>query len=156
MNKAFVTNLDFAQTFLEMAGVEQPQDMQGLSLVPILKGQTANDWRTSHYYHYYEFPGWYMVQRHEGAYDGRYKLMYFYDINEWELYDLHSDPKEMKNQFANPEYAAVVQKMKGELKKLRVQYQVPENVLQDVSNPSQKYVKNPVAEEIEYSLEFRK
>jgi hypothetical protein len=83
-----------------------------------------------------------MVQRHEGVYDGRYKLMYFYDIDEWELYDLHSDPKEMKSQYHNPEFASEVKRLKGELAKLRAQHKVPENVIKDVSNPDKKYVFN--------------
>jgi len=95
VNSDLVSNLDFAETFLEIAGVEVPNDMQGASLVPILKGETPNDWRTTHYYHYYEYPGWHMVQRHEGVYDGRYKLMHYYD--------LESDPHEMVNQYDNPE-----------------------------------------------------
>ena len=146
VNHDLVSNLDFAETFLELAGIVHPKDMQGASLVPLLKGEKPSDWRKTHYYHYYEYPGWHMVQRHEGAYDGRYKLMYFYDIDEWELYDLHSDPKEMKNQFNNPEYASEVKRMKEELSKLRAQHQLPKNVIKDVSNPSQKYIFNKVPE----------
>ncbi|MCH2206780.1 MAG: sulfatase [Lentisphaerales bacterium] len=149
INSQLVSNLDFAQTFLEIAGAEQPKDMQGMSLVPILKGQTVQNWRKTHYYHYYEFPGWHMVQRHEGVYDGRYKLMYFYDIDEWELYDLHSDPKEMKNQYNNPEFAAEVKRLKEELNSLRAEHKVPENVIKDVSNPDKKYVFNDKPEGFE-------
>ncbi len=89
-----------------------------------------------------------MVQRHEGAYDGRYKLMYFYDIDEWELYDLKADPEEMTNQFNNPEYASVLERMKKELNKLRAQHKVPKNKIKDVSNPSKKYITNHEAEVI--------
>lgn len=149
INSQLVSNLDFAQTFLEIAGANQPEDMQGMSLVPILKGETVENWRKSHYYHYYEFPGWHMVQRHEGVYDGRYKLMYFYDIDEWELYDLHSDPKEMKNQYNNPEFSSEVKRLKAELTKLRGMYQVPENIIKDVSNPDKKYVFNDKPEGFE-------
>lgn len=149
INSHLVSNLDFAETFLEVAGQAIPEDMQGASLVPILKGQNPKDWRKTHYYHYYEFPGWHMVQRHEGAYDGRYKLMYFYDINEWELYDLKTDPKEMTNQFKNPEYTSVLKRMKQELNKLRIQHKVPKNKVQDVSNPSKKYITNHKAEVIQ-------
>ena len=148
VNSDLVSNLDFAQTFLEMAGVEQPKDMQGASLVPILEGKKPSDWRKSHYYHYYEYPGWHMVHRHEGVYDGRYKLMYFYDIDEWELYDLESDPKEMKNQFKNPEFSSQVTRLKEELKALRKKHLLPENKIKDVSNPTQKYITNQVPEEI--------
>jgi len=134
VNNDLVSNLDFAETFLDIAGAEIPDDMQGASLVPILKGETPDDWRKTHYYHYYEYPGWHMVQRHEGVYDGRYKLMNFYDVKEWELYDLETDPKEMKNQFENPEYADVAKRLHSELLKLREQYEVPENQLKDLSN----------------------
>ena len=149
VNSQLVSNLDFAQTFLEIAGVEQPKDMQGASLVPILKGENPSDWRKTHYYHYYEYPGWHMVHRHEGVYDGRYKLMYFYDIDEWELYDLNSDPKEMRNQYKNPEFASEVKRLKGELQKLRTKHKVPENKIKDVSNPDKKYVFNDKPEVIE-------
>lgn len=139
VNGDLVSNLDFAQTFLDIAGAPLPDDMQGASLVPILKGKTPDDWRTTHYYHYYEYPGWHMVHRHEGVYDGRYKLMNFYDIEEWELYDLETDPQEMMNQFANPEYADVIKRMRGELDASRKQYLVPENVKQDLTNIDRKY-----------------
>ena len=138
-NTDLVSNLDFASTFLEMAGVEIPDEVQGESLVPLLKGNTPDDWRKSLYYHYYEYPGWHMVHRHEGAYDGRYKLMNFYDLNEWELYDLEKDPNEMKNQIDNPEYAYVTKDMKAELEKLRAQYKVPANRPKDISNTESHY-----------------
>lgn len=149
VNSDLVSNLDFAQTFLEMAGAPKPDGMQGASLVPVLKGEKPSDWRISHYYHYYEYPGWHMVHRHEGVYDGRFKLMYFYDIKEWELYDLESDPKEMKNQFNNPEYASQVKRLKAELEMLREKHAVPPNKIKDVSNPTQKYITNQVPEIIE-------
>ncbi|MEO0414937.1 MAG: sulfatase [Verrucomicrobiota bacterium] len=139
VNSDLVSNLDFAETFLEIAGCEIPEDMQGVSLVPILTGETPDDWRQSHYYHYYEYPGWHMVQRHEGVYDGRYKLMNFYDIKEWECYDLETDPKEMTNVYSDPKYADEVKRLHGELEKLREQYQVPENQLQDLSNVNMSY-----------------
>ncbi len=139
VNKDLVSNLDYAQTFLQIAGVKQPKDMQGLSLVPVLKGKTPKDWRDSLYYHYYEYPGWHMIHKHEGAYDGRYKLMYFYELDEWELYDTKTDPKEMQNQYENPEYAAVVKRMHAKLNQLREQYDLPENEIQDLNNIDRSY-----------------
>ncbi|MCB1231712.1 MAG: sulfatase [Verrucomicrobiae bacterium] len=139
VNSDLVSNLDFAETFLDIAGVAIPDDMQGASLVPILKGQKPSDWRTSHYYHYYEYPGWHMVQRHEGVYDGRFKLMNFYDLGEWELFDMKTDPQEMKNQIANPEYADTVARLKDELANLRDQFDVPPNEKQDLSNVDMHY-----------------
>jgi len=139
VNSDLVSNLDFAETFLEIAGVDVPADMQGASLVPILGNNTPSDWRDSLYYHYYEYPGWHMIQRHEGAYDGRYKLMNYYDLGEWELYDMESDPNEMTNQHDNLEYAEVVKRMHRELEDLRARYDVPENVKQDLETVDRHY-----------------
>ncbi|MFT5126727.1 MAG: arylsulfatase A-like enzyme [Rhodothermales bacterium] len=139
VNADLVSNLDYAETFLDVAGVAIPADMQGSSLVPILKGSRPADWRSSLYYHYYEYPGWHMIQRHEGAYDGRYKLMNFYDLGEWELFGLKSDPQEMTNQYTNPEFAEVVARMHQELDGLRRQYDVPKNEKQDLENVERRY-----------------
>lgn len=139
VNTDLVSNLDFAETFLDIAGTDIPSDMQGLSLVPILKGRTPKEWRNSLYYHYYEYPGWHMVHRHEGAYDGRYKLLNFYDLGEWELYDLKTDPNEMTNVYQKPEYAEVAKQMHRELEQLRKQYQVPENIPQDLTKTTRRY-----------------
>lgn len=146
VNSDLVSNLDFAETFLDIAGAEIPDDMQGASLVPILKGETPDDWRESHYYHYYEYPGWHMVHRHEGVYDGRYKLMNFYDLGEWELYDLKTDPNEMQNQYSNRDYADVVNRLHAELKRLREKYEVPENMKQDLSNVDMHYHSDSIRE----------
>jgi arylsulfatase A-like enzyme len=129
-----VSNLDFAETFLDIAGAKIPKGMQGASLVYIMKGKRPSDWRSTHYYHYYEYPGWHMVQRHEGIYDGRYKLMSFYDLKEWELYDLSTDPKEMKNQYKNPEYAKIVARMHQELETSRDNYDLPKIERQSLEN----------------------
>lgn len=145
-NSDLVSNLDFAQTFLDIAGVESPAEMQGASLVPILKGKKPSDWRTSHYYHYYEYPGWHMVHRHEGVYDGRHKLMNFYDLEEWELYDLETDPREMMNQIENPEYAETVARLKSELSNLREQYDVPANEKQDLTDVDMHYHSESIRE----------
>lgn len=139
VNGDLVSNLDFAQTFLDIAGVADPGNMQGASLVPLLAGETPDDWRDSLYYHYYEYPGWHMIHRHEGAYDGRYKLMNFYDLEEWELYDMVTDPHEMQNQYANPEYADVVARMHGELERLREHYDLPAIEKQDLSKVDRSY-----------------
>ena len=132
-----------------MAGCQnRGERMQGASLVPLLKGERPKDWRKSHYYHYYEFPGWHMVHRHEGVYDGRYKLIHFYDLEEWELYDMQEDPQELTNAYRDPKYYTVVERLRKELQNLRIKYQVPENEVQDISNPNQKYVNIKTAEVI--------
>ena len=118
-----VQNLDFAQTILEAAQVEGPDDMQGESLMPLLRGD-ENAWnREAVYYHYYEYPSIHMVKRHYGIVSRDYKLIHFYyDIDEWELYDRKKDPNEMNNVYDDPAYQDVVRKMKEDLKKIREKY----------------------------------
>jgi arylsulfatase A-like enzyme len=123
VNSDIVLNLDFAETFLDWAGASVPADMQGRSLRPLLQGRTPSDWRTSMYYHYYEYPAVHSVKRHYGVRTERYKLIHFYnDIDEWELYDLQTDPDERQNVYNDPKYAEIVTELKAELKRLRAQY----------------------------------
>ena len=122
-NEEMVQNLDFAQTFLEAAGITAPDDMQGESLMPLLTGQDSLWTRDAVYYHYYEYPSVHMVKRHYGIVTKEFKLAHFYyDVDEWELYDRIKDPQEMYNVYANPEYAGTVEKLKKELADLRVKY----------------------------------
>ena len=125
VNKYMVSNLDFAQTFLDIAGLEIPADMQGRSLKPLFQGEKPAEWRESIYYHYYCFPEYHAVRRHDGVRNSRYKLMHFYDLDEWELFDLEKDPKEMRSVHDSAQYAEVLKHMKGELARLRKQYKVP-------------------------------
>jgi arylsulfatase A-like enzyme len=123
-NNEMVQNLDFAQTFLDIAGIEAPDDMQGESIVPLLKGEDGAWDRDAVYYHYYEYPGAHMVKRHYGIVTMEYKLAHFYDdVDEWELYDRMKDPMEMKNEYNNPEYAEVVAELEEKLAGLRTKYQ---------------------------------
>jgi arylsulfatase A-like enzyme len=123
VNDELVSNLDFAPTFLDLAGVDIPQDMQGHSLERLLQNRKVKDWRQSVYYHYYEYPAVHMTKRHYGVRTKRYKLIHFYhDIDAWELYDLEKDPKELKNVYDNPNYASVVQELRTELKRLQAFY----------------------------------
>ncbi|WP_425504428.1 sulfatase/phosphatase domain-containing protein [Ruficoccus amylovorans] len=131
INEDLVQNIDFAPTFLGMAGLPTPADMQGVSLVPLLEGKTPQDWRDSLYYHYYEYPGPHSVRRHEGVADKRYKLIHFYgpgmpDGDEWEFYDLETDPSEMHNRYGEAACADQIARLKEELQRLRSQYQVPD------------------------------
>ena len=118
-----VQNIDYAPTFLELAGVKLPEDIQGESLLPLLKGKKPAGWRKSLYYHFYEYPAEHMVKRHYGVRTDRYKLIHFYnDIDAWELYDLEKDPAEMHNVINDPAYSEVLADMQEELKKLQIQY----------------------------------
>ncbi|MCC5930135.1 MAG: sulfatase [Cyclobacteriaceae bacterium] len=122
VNTQMVQNLDFAQTFLEAAGITPPNDMQGESLIPLLQGKNE-DFREAVYYHYYEYPSVHMVKRHYGIVTEDYKLAHFYyDVDEWELYDRKNDIHELKNQYHNPDYADVVKELKIKLAGLREKY----------------------------------
>lgn len=122
INTDLVQNIDFAPTVLDVAGVEIPKDMQGLSLKPLFQSKNKN-WRDALYYHYYEYPGIHMVKRHYGVRTGRYKLIrFYYDIEAWELYDLKKDPQELNNVYGNPGYKEIQGYMHNRLQELRKQY----------------------------------
>ncbi|MEC3908663.1 sulfatase [Tamlana sp. 2201CG12-4] len=142
-NEEMVQNLDFAQTFLEAAQIEAPNDMQGESLIPLLEGRTETWDREAVYYHYYEYPSVHMVKRHYGIVTKAYKLAHFYyDVDEWELYDRKKDPQEMNNVYNDPDYAEVVAKLKQELKVLRVKYKDSPELDQKYINISMGYNNN--------------
>jgi len=132
VNDDIVVNVDFAETFLDYAGVRTPKDMQGCSLRPLLKGRTPKDWRKSMYYRYWMHGAHFNVAAHFGVRTERYKLIYYYGqpLNargakkrptppEWELFDLRNDPMEMNNVYGHPAYRGVVKKLKAELVRLR-------------------------------------
>jgi len=127
-NDHLVSNLDFAQTMLEAAGVEIPDEMQGRSLVPLLKGDSPSDWRKSHYYHYYEYPAVHSVHRHRGVRSERYKLIHFYQIDEWEFYDLEKDPNELTSVYKDPAYTKEIQRHHQLLDDLTKHYDVPKDI----------------------------
>jgi arylsulfatase A-like enzyme len=118
-----VQNLDFAQTFLEVAGVDAPADMQGESLVPLLTGKMENWNRDAVYYHYYEYPAEHMVNRHYAIVTEDYKLIHFYyGLDYWELYDRKKDPHEMNNVYGDPAYSEIQEKLHKELIEIRKKY----------------------------------
>ena len=126
VNHDIVSNLDFAETFLDAAGVPVPPEMQGHSLIPIFKGQTPPDWRTGFYYHYYEYPFYHNVPPHYGIVTSQYKLVHFYDESDyWELFDLKKDPDEMTSVYGQPEYADVTAKLSTQLHDLETELKVP-------------------------------
>lgn len=121
-----VQNIDYAPTFLELAGAEVPGDMHGVSLLPLLKGEHPARWRSALYYHFYEYPAEHKVKRHYGIRTERYKLIHFYnDIDEWELFDLKNDPYELQNLYGRPAYDSVAAGLKTELTALQEKYGDP-------------------------------
>ena len=117
-----IQNLDFAPTFLDYAGIKIPKDIQGKSFRKIVN-QTHSEWRDAIYYTYYEYPSVHMVKRHYGVRTDRYKLMHFYyDIDEWEMYDLEEDPSEMNNIYGDPEYDNIKEMMHKRLVEMRNKY----------------------------------
>ena len=116
---AIALNVDFAPTFLDLAGLRTPPDMQGRSLVPLMRGERPADWRTSWYYRYYHDPGDHNTRAHYGVGTDAYKLIYFWKKDQWELYDLSRDPEELLNVYSDPAYTDAVRMLKGELYRLK-------------------------------------
>lgn len=124
VNEDIITNIDFAPTLLELAGITTTQKMQGTSFVPVLEGNTPNNWQDAMYYHYYEFPFWHHVQPHYGIRTQKYTLAHFYyNIDVWELYDLEKDPNQMNNIYNDPNYASTITELKAKLKNLMIKYE---------------------------------
>jgi arylsulfatase A-like enzyme len=128
VSDAIVSNVDFAETFLDAAGVPIPADMQGKSLKPLLAGQQPADWRKSFYYHYYEYPTPHHVRPHYGVVTDRHKLVHFYapDTDYWELFDLQTDPHELKSVYDDVSYADVRNQLTAEVARLRKELKVPD------------------------------
>lgn len=118
----FIVNIDHAATILDYAGIDVPKDIQGKSIRPICDGETPDSWRESVYYHYYQSTGWHTVKKHYGVRTDRYKLIHFYGVNEWELFDLKNDPHELKNIYEDDTNQNVVTELKSELKRLQEGY----------------------------------
>ena len=133
---ALVQNIDYAPTFLDLAGIAKPQEMSGRSLVSLFGGEIPDDWRRYLYYHYYDYPAIHQARRHDGVRDDRYKLVHFYgqgfgkdrgkDLDYDELYDLQNDPEELHNLIENPKYASTADRLRQELQRFREELQVDE------------------------------
>lgn len=137
-----VQNLDFAQTFLDAAGIQAPSDMQGESLMPLLK-ETGKWDRDAVYYHYYEYPAEHMVNRHYAIVTKEYKLIhYYFSLDEWELIDRLKDPEELTNVYDDPAYAEVRAELHKKLEGLRVQYK-------DSDQLSDEYIDKFLADAVE-------
>ncbi len=150
VNKEIITNVDFASTFLDYAGIEQPRYFQGTSFRPLLAGTTPADWQTAMYHRYWMNGAHHNVAAHYGVRTKRYKLIYYYydgcgaegavnvtarptpengetepaviNTPEWELFDLEKDGSELKNVYSDPAYAGVVQELKKELHRLQKKF----------------------------------
>jgi arylsulfatase A-like enzyme len=128
INHNIVSNLDFAETFLDAAGVKQPERMQGRSLMPLMRGEEPKDWRTAFYYQYYEYPRPHHVMPHYGIITDRYKLVQFYGTknNYTELFDLKNDPRELLSVYNNTTYSTIQKSLSQELINLRKELKVPD------------------------------
>lgn len=150
-----VSNLDFAETLIDVAGKEIPSQMQGQSFLPLLKGKKQDNPRTAHYYHYYESPSEHYVPRHYGISTDRYKLVHFYydmenPIDDWELFDLMKDPEEMVDVYNNQHYIGVRDSLHAVLKNLMISYGDSDSlamkfVQETIDHPPYMYWKAPAA-----------
>jgi len=134
-----VLNVDFAETFLDYAGATPPKEMHGRSFRTLLQGKRPEDWRKSMFYQYYEYPAVHSVKRHYGVRTQRYKLIHFYfDVDEWELFDLQKDPHELKSVYDDPAYADIRKELHAELERLRKELGVPEDTGRPLRGPQAK------------------
>jgi arylsulfatase A-like enzyme len=116
---AIALNVDFAPTFLDAAGLPVPAEMQGRSLLPILRGATPSGWRTSMYYRYYHDPGDHNTRAHYGVRTLTHKLIHYWTKGQWELYDLAKDPMELRNLYGQPGQERITAELKTELRRLK-------------------------------------
>ena len=143
VNNGMIINVDFAPTLLAAAGEKVPDDMQGHSFLPLLKGETPKGWQTSMYYRYYHYPMHHAVQPHLGVRTERYKLIYFNKLDQWELFDLDKDPREVKNIYSDPSSAVIVKTLKEEMYRLKKELQDEDQFEKElpkdnVDNPGKK------------------
>ena len=125
-SRAICMNIDFGPTFLDLAGIEVPSEMQGRSFRKVLekKGRIPAGWREAAYYHYYEYPAEHSVKRHYGIRTSDCKLIHFYnDIDQWEMYDMKADPQEMRNVYDDPAYAGKRAQMHRILEQVQQEYE---------------------------------
>ena len=134
---AMIQNIDYAPTFLDVAGVDAPDSMQGRSIVPVLlnRGQPTDDWRSAIYYAYYEGNTTHHVPHHDGVRSDRYKLMHFPETGEWNLFDLQTDPNEMTSVADSADYQTILSSMKQRYFDIREQYDVPADLPLAASRP---------------------
>jgi arylsulfatase A-like enzyme len=136
-------NVDFAPTFLDAAGLNVPAEMQGRSLVPVLRNQAPTDWRTSMYYRYYHDPGDHNTRAHYGVRTRTHKLIYFWMKDQWELFDLVNDPYELHNLYGEQGQEALTAALQQDLAQLKRELR-DDDQLADVQLPSG--VDGPIAQ----------
>ena len=122
VEQSIVINPDFAPTFLAAAGLDVPQDMQGRSIVPLLRGERPSDWRKSMYYRYYHDPGHHNTRAHYGVRTATHKLIHYWKKDQWEKFDLVDDPLELKNLYSDPSQQKVFAELKQELYRLKKEF----------------------------------
>ena len=132
---AMALNVDFAPTFVDLAGLPASREMQGRSLAGVLRGVTPADWRRSMYYRYYHDPGDHNTRAHYGVRTRTHKLIYFVKKNQWELFDLVHDPYELHNLYDEPGLEAITATLKGELARLKREVR-DDDQLADVQLPN--------------------
>ncbi len=115
-------NLDIPESFLDAAGLSVPSSMQGRSLLPVLRGQAPADWRTSMYYRYYHDPGHHNTRQHYGVRTMTHKLIHFWTKDQWEMYDLVNDPRELHNLYGLPGHEKITGDLKAELARLKREF----------------------------------
>ena len=118
-SNALALNIDFAPTFLEAGGHPTSKEMQGRSLLPVLRGRTPQDWRNSMYYRYYHDPGDHNTRAHYGVRTRTHKLIYFWTKDQWELFDLVNDPYELHNLYGQPGQDELTAGLKAELARVK-------------------------------------
>ncbi|MCK7531247.1 MAG: sulfatase [Marinilabiliales bacterium] len=129
VNNDLLLNIDYAPTLLDAAGISIPGDMQGRSFLPVMEGKAKVPFRDAVYYHYYEYPYWHHVQPHYGIRTDRYKLIHFYyDMDNWELYDLKTDPNEMQNLYGIKSYDSLTAALKVRLDELKKEVKMEKNI----------------------------
>ncbi len=131
----FVANIDLAPTFLDLAGLPIPDSMQGVSLVPLLRGESPKDWRTSVYYRYYHDPGHHNTAAHLGVRTATHKLIYYWKKDAYEMFDLAKDPTEQRNllhtESNDPAVLAKFVELKAEIARLQQEYKDEQNLYAD-------------------------
>jgi arylsulfatase A-like enzyme len=147
---AMIINADFAPSFMDAAGLPVPADMQGRSILPLLRGAAPPDWRTSMYYRYYHDPGDHNTRAHLGVRTLTHKLIYFWKKDQWEMYDLTKDPAEMNNLYGDPAQQEKAAELKKELYRLKRELKDDDQFADkippsDVDGPLQRSPKNPEA-----------